>query len=88
MNPILGTLIRAALNALAGLLVTHGYLHPDEQGTLVNALLPAVLALVSVGWSVVEKQRRDKLLQTAMELPAGVSLETVKQIAQTPTFKK
>lgn len=76
MNPlfkaIVGSLLRHSLTALASYLVTRGIWTEEEAATIVGA---AVIALVGVGWAVLQKYATHWKLLDALDAPAGTSLD-------------
>ena len=54
MSTVLAGLIRHALTALGGGLITSNWLSGDE----LNLAIGAVVTLAGIGWSVIEKKRR------------------------------
>ena len=68
-------IIRHVLTMLGGILVTSGYLESDQ----VTQFVGAVVFLAMVVASAVNKIRQGKAVETALELPAGTSKETLKK---------
>ena len=65
---ILGVLVRAALMALAGIFVAHGWMQQGDVTDWVGATLAIVL---SIAWSLYQKYVQKKLLVTAATMPAA-----------------
>lgn len=53
--------LRHGVTALAGILVARGYIGDDQTAQLVGA----VMALVSIGWSVFSKHQAETRVETA-----------------------
>lgn len=80
MNPLLqaalGSIIRWALAALAGILVSKGVWTQQDADTYITAL---VLAILSLGWSLWAKYKERIFRKKALEMPAGATEDEVKQ---------
>lgn len=66
----LGSIVRAGLKALGTYLVTKGYV--DQQGW-DQAAAGAAIFLVSLIWSLYQKQSTEQTIATALEMPKGTS---------------
>jgi hypothetical protein len=63
-------IVRTALGALFGWLVSQGWLDPGELEKFIAVL---VAGLVPILWSVLQKMRSGKVLTAALELPPGAT---------------
>ena len=79
MNPVLqaalGSILRHFLTIAAGYLVAQGIWTQEEAMTYVAA---AALGLLGVGWSVCQKSKAHALIEKALDMPQGSSLEQLK----------
>ena len=79
MNPVLqaalGSILRHFLTIAAGYLVAQGIWTQEEAMTYVAA---AALGLLGVGWSVWQKSKAHALIEKALDMPQGSSLEQLK----------
>ena len=66
-------IVRHLLSALGGFLVTSGWL----QNGQLEQFIGAGLFIVSFVWSIVNKWRADKAIDTALELKAGSSRDAL-----------
>lgn len=85
-NPIASMLLRRGLEAVALVLVTHGWLHEGEQSRFVSEVLPGVMWLGSVAWTFVVTQRKRKEVVAAISLPKNSSMAEVKAEAKDVTM--
>ena len=91
MNPLLQSALTSALRwalaGLAGYMVTHGIFTDDQAGKLIEAAVPAAIAL---GWSLWEKSNARKKVLTALMMPSGSTEDDLKAHiasgAATPTI--
>jgi hypothetical protein len=74
MNPLLsqflGALLRHVLNFAGGWLVARGILQPDQVDDMIAGAVVFVLAVV---WSWVEKYRAQLMENTRAAMPAGTT---------------
>ena len=66
-------IVRHILSALGGYLVTAGWL----QNGQIEQFIGAGLFIVSFVWSIVNKWRAEKTIDTALELKAGSSRDAL-----------
>ena len=80
MNPVLqaalGSILRHFLTIASGYLVAHGIWTQEEAMTYVAA---AALGLLGVGWSVWQKSKTHALIEKALDMPQGSSLDQLKE---------
>ena len=80
MSPILqaalGSILRHFLTIAAGYLVAKGIWTQEEAMTYAAA---AALGLLGVGWSVWQKSKTHALIEKALDMPQGSSLDQLKE---------
>jgi hypothetical protein len=69
-------IVRHVLSAVAAWLATTGYLEASQ----VQGFVGAVIFLITVVWSVINKLRAEKAIDTALLLPAKSSRDHLKEV--------
>lgn len=64
--------VRWALGLVAGWLIANGWLTSEQ---IPEVMAAAVTALVPIIWSLIQKTRQKQLVEAALSLPAGATVE-------------
>lgn len=70
-------LLRTLLASVGGVLMAQGYVTGDQWALLLSGVAAFLVALVT---SALHKAKVRKILQTALELPAGASYKAVQAV--------
>lgn len=79
MQNFIGTVVRWALMIAAGWLVNAGLLQQGSQVEWVTGIAAGLVALI---WGIYQKYFAHKLLTTALNLPPGVTIQEVRELAK------
>lgn len=55
MSALIGSLIRKGLVFVGGWVVSHGWMTADESGKTIEIVVGAVVALIPVAWSMLNR---------------------------------
>lgn len=76
IRSILGTVIRRLLTGIFAWLAADGWITAQDAESLI-IWITATLAVLA--WSLYEKWKTQKALEKALQLPAGTSIEQLKE---------
>jgi hypothetical protein len=71
-SPIIASIIRHLLTAVASILVAGGYIAESQSPEVVGA----IMMLLAFGWSIYQKISANKKLKLAIAAPAGKASPT------------